>query len=134
MEDNPSAISHVSLGTNDFSSATAFYDSVLSTLGIHRVMEHAGEAVAYGRAYPEFWVVVPLNDQPATLGNGTHFGFLATSAASVDAFYEAAVAAGAREAGAPGPREEYGAPYYGCFVHDLDGHKIEAAFWDVSKE
>src|SRR5690606_37499382 len=44
----------------------------------------------------------------------------------------AALSAGATDEGAPGPREEYGAPYYGCFVRDLDGHKIEAAYWDVA--
>jgi len=49
----------------------------------------------------------------------------------VDAFHRAALNAGATDEGAPGPREEYGEPYYGCFVRDLDGHKIEAAFWDV---
>ena len=39
-------------------------------------------------------------------------------------------AAGARDEGQPGPRPEYGEPYYGCFVRDLDGHKIEATYWD----
>ena len=70
----------------------------------------------------------------AAVGNGTHFGFIAASKEAVHAFYDAAIAAGARGDGAPGPRAEYGAPYYGCFVRDLDGHKIEAAFWDHSLE
>lgn len=126
----PSTLSHVSIGTNDFDRATAFYDSVLNTLGCRRVMEHPG-AVAYGRAYPEFWVQVPIDGRPATLGNGTHIGFLALSKQQVQAFFAAALAAGAAADGAPGARPEYGEPYYGCFVRDPDGHKIEAAYWDM---
>ena len=44
---------------------------------------------------------------------------------------EAALAAGGTDEGQPGPRPDYGEPYYGCFVRDLDGHKIEAAYWDM---
>jgi catechol 2,3-dioxygenase-like lactoylglutathione lyase family enzyme len=128
-DDNPSVISHISLGTNDFARATAFYDKVLATLGCQRVMEHPG-AVAYGKAYPEFWVQEPADGKPASVGNGVHMGFVASDLAAVHAFHEAALAAGATDDGGPGPRAEYGAPYYGCFVRDPNGHKIEAAFWD----
>ena len=61
-----------------------------------------------------------------------HIGFFAASQAEVDAFWNAAIEAGATPDGEPGPRAEYGKPYYGCFVRDLDGHKVEAAFWDVT--
>jgi catechol 2,3-dioxygenase-like lactoylglutathione lyase family enzyme len=128
----PSIVSHVSLGTNDVAKATAFYDAVLTPLGVRRLMEHEGAVVAYGRAFPEFWVGLAHDGKPATVGNGTHIGFLATSKEQVQAFYDAAIAAGAKDDGKPGPRPEYGAPYYGCFVRDLDGHKIEAAYWDAS--
>ena len=131
MSENPSILSHISLGTNDFARAVAFYDKVLPTLGCKRIMEHPG-AVAYGREYPEFWVQTPIDGRPASVGNGTHFGFFAPSKEAVLAFFEAALDAGAQGDGAPGPRPEYGAPYYGCFVRDLDGHKIEAAYWDMS--
>lgn len=130
-ESNPSMMSHVSIGTNDFDAAVSFYDRVLAPLGAKRVMEHPG-AVAYGKAFPEFWVQSPIDGKPAQVGNGTHFGFFAPDKASVDAFYRTAIAAGARDDGPPGPRQEYGAPYYGCFVRDPDGHKIEAAFWDLT--
>lgn len=130
-EPNPSMMSHVSIGTNNFAAAVKFYDCVLSALGAKRLMEHPG-AVAYGKLYPEFWVQTPIDGQPANVGNGTHFGFFASDKASVDAFYRAALDAGARGDGPPGPRMEYGAPYYGCFVRDPDGHKIEASFWDFS--
>jgi catechol 2,3-dioxygenase-like lactoylglutathione lyase family enzyme len=128
---NPSILSHVSVGTNDFDRAVQFYDRVLASLNVKRLMEHPG-AVAYGKVYPEFWVQTPIDGKAAAVGNGTHIGFFATSKAEVDAFYRAALAAGAKEDGAPGPRREYGAPYYGCFLRDLDGHKIEASFWDQS--
>lgn len=129
-DDVPSIISHVSVGTNDFERAKSFYDSVLATLGCKKIMEHP-DAVAYGKQFPEFWVQTPVDGRPATSGNGCHFGFLAWSKAEVQAFYDAALEAGGIDEGAPGPRPDYGEPYYGCFVRDPDGHKIEAAFWDM---
>lgn len=126
-----SIISHVSLGSNRFDEAVTFYDAVLPSLGIRRIMQHPG-AAAYGKQLPEFWLQAPIDGQSASVGNGTHVGFIASSKATVHAFHQAALAAGASDEGAPGPRPEYGAPYYGCFVRDLDGHKIEAAFWDLT--
>ena len=128
-EPNPSILSHVSLGANDFEKTVAFYDKVLGAIGIGRFMEHPG-AVCWGRQYPEFWVQRPVDGRPASAGNGTHIGFDAASRAEVDAFHEAGLAAGGSDEGAPGPRPQYGAPYYGCFLRDPEGHKIEAAFWD----
>ena len=130
-DDNPSILSHVSIGTNDFAAAVKFYDAVLATIGCKQIMAH-GEAVAYGKEYPEFWVNGPLDGQKAGTGNGSHFGFVAASKAEVDAFYAAALKAGGTGDGPPGARPDYGAPYYGCFVRDLDGHKIEATFWDMA--
>ncbi|WP_375740238.1 VOC family protein [Pseudomonas boanensis] len=130
MAENPSILSHVSLGTNDFERAVTFYDKVLPTLGCKRIMQHPG-AVAYGREYPEFWVQTPIDGRPASVGNGTHIGFFAPDKAAVLAFYEAALDAGAKGEGEPGPRPDYGDPYFGCFVRDPDGHKIEASYWDL---
>lgn len=132
MTDIPSIISHVSIGTNDFDRAVAFYDKVLTAIGCKRIMEHPG-AVAYGKMFPEFWVQTPVDGQPASVGNGTHFGFMAATKDEVHAFYDAAIAAGATGDGEPGERPHYGEAYYGCFLRDLDGHKIEAAFWDETK-
>jgi catechol 2,3-dioxygenase-like lactoylglutathione lyase family enzyme len=131
MDNNPSILSHVSVGTNDFERAVTFYDAVLQPLGCKRLMEHP-EAVAYGKQYPEFWVQTPFDGDLATVGNGTHIGFIAPTKAAVHAFYEAALAAGGRDEGAPGSRPEYSESYYGCFVRDLDGHKIEATFWNAA--
>ncbi|ASJ71505.1 VOC family protein [Granulosicoccus antarcticus] len=131
-EKNPSIISHVSLGTNDLAGACTFYDNVLSTLGIERIETLEGMAAAYGRQFPEFWIALPENDEKATVGNGVHIGFIAESREAVQAFHKAALSAGGTDAGAPGPRPHYGEPYYGCFIVDPDGNKIEATFWDGS--
>lgn len=131
-DDNPSILSHVSLGTNDLDTACTFYDKALAPLGIKRVETIENIAVAYGKMYPEFWIAVPHNDEAATVGNGVHIGFIANSKAQVHEFHEACIAAGGRDDGAPGPRPIYGEPYYGCFIIDPDGHKIEASFWDVT--
>lgn len=62
MNENPSILSHVSLGTNQFAQATAFYDRVLAALNIGRVLDLSEHhAVAYGRAYPEFWIQAPYD-------------------------------------------------------------------------
>lgn len=122
---SPSVISHVSLGTNDLPRARAFYDAVLATLQIRQVMDFPG-AVAYGRAFPEFWIQRPHDGGRASAGNGIHISFLANSIAEVHAFHATALELGAEDDGPPGPRPEYTAEYYGAFVRDLDGHKIEA--------
>ena len=132
-DDIPTIMSHVSVGTNQFEKSIAFYDQVLAPLGAKRVMEElAVKAVAYGKQFPEFWVQAPYDGKAASVGNGVHFAFLAASKEQVQAFYKAAIDAGATDDGEPGPRPHYGQAYYGCFVHDLDGNKIEAMYWDQS--
>ena len=132
--ENPSIMSHTSIGTNDFKRAVKFYDSVMATVGARRVLEpdmpEGSFAVAYGKEFPEFWVQTPHDGGSAETANGIHFAFLAPSREAVHAFWDAALKEGASPDGKPGPRPHYGAPYYGCFVRDLDGHKIEAMFWD----
>lgn len=129
---NFSILSHVSLGTNDLDKAANFYDKTLASLDIRRLETIGGIAMAYGKLYPEFWIALPHNDEKATIGNGVHVGFIASSKEQVHAFYDAALAVGGTDDGAPGPRPIYGESYYGCFIIDPDGHKIEATFWDMS--
>lgn len=128
--ENPSMMSHVSIGTNDLEKSLEFYDQVFETIGVKRVVdlpEH--QAVAYGKKYPEFWVQTPHDRNVAEVANGTHFAFLAPSKESVDRFYQKAIECGAKPEGEPGPRPHYGTEYYGCFLRDLDGHKIETMYW-----
>lgn len=127
--ENPSILSHISIGTNNFDAAVTFYDKVLATIACKQIMAHPG-AVAYGREFPEFWVQTPIDGQAATVGNGAHIGFVADSTQAVHAFHQAALDAGGTDDGAPGPRPDYGEAYYGCFIRDLDGNKIEATFWN----
>ena len=87
----PSVISHVSLGTNDYPRAKAFYDAVLATLQIRCVMDFPG-AAGYGRAFPEFWVQTPHDGGRAGVGNGVHVAFLANSVEEVHAFHAQALA------------------------------------------
>lgn len=120
-----SVLSHVSLGTNDYPRAKAFYDAVLATLQIRCLMEH-GETAGYGREFPEFWIGRPHDGGRAGAGNGIHVCFGAGSPEQVRAFHAKAMELGARDDGAPGIRPEYTPGYYAAFVYDLDGHKIEA--------
>lgn len=57
-----------------------------------------------------------------------HVAFRTQCIEEVNNFYNAALAAGAKGNGEPGPRPQYTKNYYACFVHDLDGHNIEAMF------
>jgi catechol 2,3-dioxygenase-like lactoylglutathione lyase family enzyme len=123
-----SAISHVSLGTNDFPRAQAFYDAVLATLGLRRVMGF-DEGAGYGHEFPEFWVQLPHDGAAANPGNGTHVCFSAETQQQVQAFHRKALEMGGEDEGPPGLRKEYSDNYYGAFVRDLDGNKIEAMCW-----
>lgn len=127
--ETPSGVlSHVSLGTNDFPRAKAFYDAVLGTLEIRCLMEFE-EGAGYGRNFPEFWVQWPHDGQAANPGNGTHVCFNAASVDAVRAFHKKALELGAEDDGKPGFRKEYSDSYYAAFVRDPDGHKIEAMCW-----
>lgn len=122
----PGILHHVSLGTNDFERAATFYDAVMAPLGARRIMD-LPFAIAYGKHFPEFWLGKPLDEKRAGAGNGTHVCFIAASREAVDAFHTAGLEAGGKDEGAPGARPDYGPGYYGCFLRDPDGHKIEAA-------
>jgi catechol 2,3-dioxygenase-like lactoylglutathione lyase family enzyme len=118
-------LSHVSLGTNDAARAAAFYDPVLAVLGIARGKRRGG-SVDYGAAMIGFSLEQPADGKPASAGNGAHVAFIAESRAQVDEFHRAALAHGGSDAGPPGLRPEYDANYYGAFVRDPDGNKVEA--------
>lgn len=131
--ESPSIMAHVSIGTNQFEKAVAFYDKVLGALGAKRIVNVDGFAIAWGKEFPEFWVQKPYDGKAAETANGTHFAFLASSPEMVDNFYSVGMAEGATDDGKPGPRTEYSEAYYGCFMRDLEGHKIEAMYWDFGK-
>jgi len=117
---------HVSVGVSDVERAAKFYDPVMAALGYKRVMEFLPYAIGYGDTHPAFWVQVPHDRNAASVGNGVHVGFSARSKEAVLKFHEEALKAGGSNNGEPGPRPDYGPDYYGAFVYDLDGNKIEA--------
>jgi catechol 2,3-dioxygenase-like lactoylglutathione lyase family enzyme len=122
---------HVSIGVANVERAAQFYDAVLSKLGFRRVMEVMPYGIAYGLTAPQFWVQLPHDQSSASGGNGTHIAFTAKNKSAVHAFHAAALSAGGKDEGAPGPRPEYTPEYYGAFARDLDGNKIEAVFFDM---
>ena len=125
---------HVSVGVRDVARAAGFYDPVLKSLGYKRVADYSPGAIAYGesKGKPEFWIGLPHDQGIPSGGNGTHVGFTAKSKGAVNKFHEAALKAGGSNNGEPGPRPDYGPAYYGAFIYDLDGNKIEATFWAVA--
>ncbi len=119
-------IDHIGIPVTDFARSKAFYTEALAPLGIVPVMEVTADetggpvAAGFGRGgKPSFWIGVGEAQR-------VHVAFAAGDRASVDAFYKAALAAGATDNGAPGLRPEYHPGYYGAFVLDPDGHNIEA--------
>jgi catechol 2,3-dioxygenase-like lactoylglutathione lyase family enzyme len=123
-------LDHISIPVADVDRAAGFYDAVLATLGFHRRKERPG-AIGYGpplRKAPVFWILARISETSARSGLGLHISFQAPDRASVDTFHAAALSAGAQDAGAPGLRPEYTMPFYGAFVLDLDGYKIEAVY------
>ena len=122
--------SYISLGTSDIARTIRFYDAALAPLGHQRVVEYNpdGTSATWGLddPGPHLWVTEPFDGQPATIGNGTMVSFLAESQAAVDAFHAAALAHGGTDAGAPGPRPQYGVHFYAAYVRDPDGNKLNA--------
>src|SRR4051812_45011778 len=98
-----SVLSHVSLGTNEYPKAKAFYDGVLATLQI-RCLMHFDAAAGYGRNFPDFWIQSPYDGGKASVGNGVHVAFLAGSVDEVKAFHAKALELGGRDDGPPGYR------------------------------
>lgn len=118
-------IHHVSVGTNDVARSRAFYDAVLGVLGL-RLLQASEESADYGVSTVIFSLETPVNGKPASAGNGVHVAFEAGARSTVDAFHSVALRHGGTDAGAPGLRPQYDPHYYGAFVLDPDGNKIEA--------
>ena len=122
-------IDHMGVAVADAERSKAFYEAALKPLGMKCLTEipaddNGSGGAAYGFAVEgggEFWV-----GDNETVGEGTHVAFRAQTRAQVDAFYEAAIAAGGRDHGKPGLRPNYGPNYYAAFVYDPDGINIEA--------
>jgi catechol 2,3-dioxygenase-like lactoylglutathione lyase family enzyme len=122
-------IAHTSLPISNYKKAKEFYTTVLATLGYKQNMEY-GEAAGFNDGKnTDFWIgvheqgVIPL-----------HVAFQAKNKEEVEAFYKAALVAGAKDNGEPGYRKDYWPGYYAAFVHDADGHNVEAVFYDYNEK
>jgi catechol 2,3-dioxygenase-like lactoylglutathione lyase family enzyme len=122
-------IDHIGFPVSDYARSKAFYEKALAPLGYAVVMEVEAQHTESGSpaagfgigGKPDFWI--------GGKGGGVgqlHIAIAAKTRAAVDAFYRAAMAAGAKDNGPPGLRPHYHPNYYGAFVLDPDGHNIEA--------
>ena len=124
-------IDHIGFPVSDYARSKAFYLKALEPLDYVLVMEVTQEQAGHNPAAgfgangkPDFWIGGEGASQ--NTGQGMHLCFTAKRRADVDAFYEAAMAAGARDNGPPGIREHYHPNYYGAFVIDINGVNLEA--------
>jgi len=114
-------IEHVSLRCRDPGASSKFYQRALAPLGYQMDKEYDDAFGFIQGGRHDFWVTA------GTVGTPSHLAFHADDEAAVDTFYRAALDAGGKDNGAPGPRKNYG---YAAFVLDPDGHNIEAVVWD----
>jgi catechol 2,3-dioxygenase-like lactoylglutathione lyase family enzyme len=121
-------LDHVSLGVSDLAKSRRFYDAVLRPLGLVRIVNFGNDrgsdyGAAPGSLGVEFTITAELGVRPA---QGMHLCFRARDRAVVREFHRLAISSGGRDDGAPGLRPQYHASYYGAFILDPDGHRIEA--------
>ena len=116
--------SHIMIGTNDLDKSKAFYDAVLGTLGVpagavdrHRIFWRTPSGM--------FATSLPIDGQPATVGNGSTIGFACVSPAQADAWHAAGLAhGGVSIEDPPGVREGAAGKLYLAYLRDPDGNKI----------
>ena len=116
-------IGFVMVGTNNLDKAINFYDKLLNTIDLQRVVtnkKYAGYALKDKPDDVEFYVTNPVNKEKATFGNGTQISFLVNSKDLVNKFYNTGIKLGGTNEGTPGIRSD---DYY-CYFRDLDKNKI----------
>jgi len=120
--------SHIMIGTNDLARARTFYDAVLGALGVpagavdrHRVFWRTPAGI--------FSVSLPIDGQPATVGNGSTIGFACQSVEQADAWHAAGLANGGSDCeDPPGVREGTSGKLYLAYLRDPDGNKLCGLF------
>jgi len=117
-------IDHVSINVRNLSASRAFYDVVLNTIGLARLVV-TPETIGFGKTYPEFWLNARPGSPPAAEDSGAHICLRARTTEAIDAFHKAAIGAGGSDDGPPGMRPEYNERYYAAFIRDPDGNRIE---------
>ena len=124
-------IDHMTIAVGDLHASRRFYLAALAPLGFVEQgswSNDASEALFGPDDLDDFAI---STEYPAT--GGGHVAFAADSREQVDAFYDAAIAAGGVDNGGPGVRPEYSAGYYGAFVLDPDGYNVEAVYHEPQR-
>jgi catechol 2,3-dioxygenase-like lactoylglutathione lyase family enzyme len=117
-------IDHLTVGVSDLETSRRFYIQALEPLGFGEIgpWSAARREISFGLEDANDFAI----SEDYEVGGQLHIAFAADTRAQVDAFHTAALAAGGRDNGQPGPRPEYAENYYGAFVLDPDGHNVEA--------
>ncbi|MCK9993521.1 MAG: hypothetical protein Dbin4_02041 [Alphaproteobacteria bacterium] len=125
---NIGVLDHVSIPVRDIKRSVAFYDTVLAVLGLSRTA--GGDDFAGYGTDPDipcsFWILEQTGSNAARPGLGLHISFRALNRQQVLAFHLTALAHGGKDAGPPGPRPQYSSGFFGAFIFDPEGTKIEA--------
>jgi catechol 2,3-dioxygenase-like lactoylglutathione lyase family enzyme len=124
-------LDHIILAVSDLPRSVEFYERALAPLGISHYIDYDGENGhpdlkgfgCDGRAF--FWL---KSGEPSAAA--VHFAFIAESRDAVQAFYEAAMAAGAHDNVSPRVRSEYHERYYAADILDPDGYSVEVVIKD----
>ncbi|MBO6521385.1 MAG: VOC family protein [Rhodospirillales bacterium] len=118
-------IDHVSVAVSDLTASAGFYEEILEPLGMTRMVDRE-RTVGFGKRYPEFWLNARPDMMPVDHDAGHHVCLRAPSEAAVKSFYERAIDHGGWGDGAPGIRKASMTSYFGAFIRDPDGNRIEA--------
>lgn len=114
---------HLGLLTKDLPRAVRFYTAALAPLGY--VVVSSDEAGGWAGFGPPGDARLWINRADGATAR-VHLAFVARERKAVDAFHEAAMKAGGKDNGKPGPREAYAPDWYAAFVIDPDGNNVEA--------
>jgi catechol 2,3-dioxygenase-like lactoylglutathione lyase family enzyme len=118
-------IDHISISVRDLEASARFYEAVLGAIGYSRLRNRPA-TVGFGKRYPEFWLNYRPSMPSIASDTGTHICVRAPDVDAVRRFHAAALAAGGKSDGEPGPRSEYSEGYYAAFIRDPEGNRIEA--------
>jgi catechol 2,3-dioxygenase-like lactoylglutathione lyase family enzyme len=117
------------IGTNDVQAALRFYDELMAVIGVGELMEHGSGGRVYGNRFgqPILTVGPPVNGKAATAGYRTMVYFMCDTKQQVEQLHAKALASGASDECAPGPRGGPESSIYAAYFRDLDGNRICAS-------
>lgn len=122
------ALDHISMPVRRLKEARRFYQAALGAIGMKINLDVSSAFGLGSRDQKIFWI-----SRHPRAGGGGHYAFRVSARAAVDAFHAAAMAAGGRDNGKPGPRPDYGPHYYAAFIKDGEGNNIEVVCYAARK-